>query len=41
MLKAVPTKADQVPKTKYIVPISLWLVEKIHLNKVAELGVKL
>jgi len=26
--RAVPTKADQIPKTKYRVPISLWLVEK-------------
>ena len=29
-LKAVPMKADQIPKIKYKVPISLWLVEYIH-----------
>jgi hypothetical protein len=41
-LKAVPTIADQEPNTRYIVPISLWLVENIHLlDKMAEIGIKL
>lgn len=42
-LNAVPTIADQTPKIKYKVPISLWFVEKSHrlINKVSELGVKL
>ena len=26
--RAVPKKADQMPRTKYRVPISLWFVEK-------------
>jgi hypothetical protein len=29
-LKAVPTMADQAPKIRYRVPMSLWLVENIH-----------
>jgi len=29
-LKAVPTSADQAPKIKYMVPMSLWFVENIH-----------
>lgn len=30
MLKEVPTIAAQAPKIKYIVPISLWFVERSH-----------
>jgi len=29
ILREVPTVADQRPKIKYSVPISLWFVEKI------------
>lgn len=30
MLIDVPSRPDQIPKIKYIVPISLWFVEKSH-----------
>lgn len=30
ILRAVPTIADQAPKIKYKVPISLWFVENNH-----------
>lgn len=37
-LKAVPIIADQAPKMKYKVPISLWFVENNHLfGKMAEI----
>lgn len=29
-LRAVPSMADQAPSIKYIVPMSLWFVEKNH-----------
>lgn len=41
ILKEVPTVAAQIPKIKYKVPISLWLVEKNHRSKMADLGNKL
>ena len=42
-LNAVPTIAAHTPKIKYIVPMSLWFVEKSQrfINKMAELGVRL
>lgn len=37
-----PIIPDHIPNIKYKVPISLWLVEKIHfIDKMAELGCKL
>jgi len=37
MLSAVPSMADQAPKMRYIVPMSLWFVEYSHrCVKVAE-----
>lgn len=37
ILKDEPIIPDQIPNIKYKVPISLWLVEKIHLiDKMAE-----
>jgi len=35
ILREVPTVADQRPKIKYSVPISLWFVEKNHRRRVA------
>jgi hypothetical protein len=35
ILKEVPTIPDQAPNTKYNVPMSLWLVEKNHLEKIS------
>lgn len=32
----IPTIVDQLPKIKYIVPMSLWLVENNHRGKMAE-----
>lgn len=40
ILKDDPIIPDQIPKIKYNVPISLWLVEKIHfIDKMAEVKV--
>lgn len=42
ILSAVPIKADQTPKIKYNVPISLWFVENIHrISKMADKSIKL
>lgn len=42
ILKEVPTVAAQIPKMKYKVPISLWLVENIHRrNRMADKSGKL
>lgn len=42
ILNEDPIIPDQIPNKKYKVPISLWLVEKIHLiDKMADKGCKL
>lgn len=42
ILKEEPIIPDHIPNIKYKVPISLWLVEKIHLiDKMADKGCKL